>query len=183
MLRTNRGDQAPWFGSEFRRSGVQWRHSQTIFGRERERQGVSLETISQITKVSSRHLRELETGDFGSLPGGVFRKGILRGYLSALASGAGALGYGRFEHCLAELDRPAETPETLAQFAENISRNRQQETPPRVQPLARRRRHAAAAVGLRLVRLALCAARPRGAHAHAGARSRPCGSATFLGAS
>ena len=95
--------------------------------RERERQGVSLETISQITKVSSRHLRELETGDFGSLPGGVFRKGILRGYLSALHLEPEPW-VTRFEHCLAELDKPAETPETLAQFAENISRNRP-ETP------------------------------------------------------
>lgn len=95
--------------------------------RERERQGVSLETISQITKVSHRHLRELEAGEFSSLPGGVFRKGILRGYLCALHLEP-APWVARFELCLAELERPSETPETLAQFAENISRNRQ-ETP------------------------------------------------------
>ena len=96
--------------------------------RQRERQGVSLEAISQITKVSYRHLQELEAGDFGSLPGGVFRKGILRGYLSALHLEP-APWVTRFELCLAELERPAETPETLARFAENISRNRP-ETPP-----------------------------------------------------
>lgn len=95
--------------------------------RERERQGVSLETISQITKVFYRHLQELEAGDFGSLPGGVFRKGILRGYLSALHLEP-ASWIARFELCLADLDRPAETPETVARFAENISRNRP-ETP------------------------------------------------------
>ncbi len=96
--------------------------------RERERLGVSLETISQITKVSHRHLRELEAGEFGSLPGGVFRKGILRGYLSALHLEP-APWVVRFELCLAELERPADTSESVAQFAENISRNRQ-ETPP-----------------------------------------------------
>ena len=54
--------------------------------RERERQGVSLATISQATKVSERHLRELEAGDLASLPGGVFRKGIVRSYLENVAS-------------------------------------------------------------------------------------------------
>ena len=95
--------------------------------RERERQGVSLESISQITKVSQRHLQELEAGEFGSLPGGVFRKGILRAYLSALHLEP-VPWVERFEQTLAELEKPAETPESLAQFAENISRNRP-ETP------------------------------------------------------
>jgi len=91
--------------------------------RERERQGVSLEAISQLTKVSQRHLRELEAGDFASLPGGVFRKGILRGYLSALAVDP-APWIVRFEQCLAALEQPVETPEGIAAFAENISHTR-----------------------------------------------------------
>ena len=122
MLRSNRGGQAP---CPVPNSGPV--ESMESFSddlrRERERQGVSLETISQITKVSHRHLQELEAGDFLSLPGGVFGKGILRGYLSALHLDP-ALWVARFELALAELEKPAETPETIAQFAENISRNR-----------------------------------------------------------
>ena len=90
---------------------------------ERERQQVSLETISQITKVSRRHLLELEAGDYANLPGGVFRKGILRSYLSALQLDPAPWVH-RFEQCLATLEHPAETPESLAAFAENIRRAR-----------------------------------------------------------
>ena len=90
---------------------------------ERERQGISLATISQATKVSERHLRELEAGDLASLPGGVFRKGIVRGYLATLHLDP-APWMERFEHCIAEVESPVGSPETIAVFAENISRNR-----------------------------------------------------------
>ena len=91
--------------------------------RERERQGVSLETISQITKVSRRHLLELEAGDYANLPGGVFRKGIVRSYLSTLQLDPVPWLH-RFEQSLAALEQPPDTPESLAEFAENIRRNR-----------------------------------------------------------
>ena len=91
--------------------------------RERERQGVSLETISQITKVSRRHLLELEAGDYANLPGGVFRKGIVRSYLSTLQLDPVPWLH-RFEQCLAALEQPPDTPESVAEFAENIRRNR-----------------------------------------------------------
>ncbi len=48
--------------------------------RERETRGVALESIAGITKISGRHLHALEEEDFGSLPGGVLNKGIVRGY-------------------------------------------------------------------------------------------------------
>ena len=91
--------------------------------RERERQGVSLEAMSQTTKVSQRHLRELETGDFASLPGGVFRKGILRSYLETLHLDA-APWVERFELCLAEMEAPAASPAVIEEFAENVRRGR-----------------------------------------------------------
>jgi len=47
---------------------------------EREKRGVSLETVADETKVSTRFLRALEVDDFGSLPGGVFQRGIVRSY-------------------------------------------------------------------------------------------------------
>src|SRR6202020_2822164 len=51
---------------------------------ERERRKVSIEKICEETKVASRHLLALEAGEYDALPGGVFRKGIVRSYLRAL---------------------------------------------------------------------------------------------------
>jgi cytoskeletal protein RodZ len=51
---------------------------------EREGRGLSLDVLSARTKVNLRHLAALEQEDFKALPGGVFRKGIVRAYLSAV---------------------------------------------------------------------------------------------------
>jgi cytoskeleton protein RodZ len=48
--------------------------------REREMRGVTLDEISESTKISRRHLESLEKEDFNSLPGGVFNKGFVRAY-------------------------------------------------------------------------------------------------------
>lgn len=52
--------------------------------RERETRGISLDALSAETKVQSRHFLALEQDAFANLPGGVFRRGILRAYLRAL---------------------------------------------------------------------------------------------------
>jgi cytoskeleton protein RodZ len=90
---------------------------------ERERRKVSLEKISEETKVASRHLLALEAGEYAELPGGVFRKGIVRSYLAAL--GLDEVSWiERFEASLRESG--AESPEgkDWAEFAENVRRNR-----------------------------------------------------------
>ena len=51
---------------------------------ERERRGVSLASLSAQTKVNPRHLEALEQGDYKVLPGGVFRRGIVRAYLASV---------------------------------------------------------------------------------------------------
>jgi len=51
---------------------------------EREKRGVSLETVADETKVSTRFLRALEVDDYSSLPGGVFQRGIVRSYCRSL---------------------------------------------------------------------------------------------------
>jgi cytoskeletal protein RodZ len=48
--------------------------------RERESRGIALEEITDSTKISGRHLSALEGEQFAQLPGGVFNKGIVRGY-------------------------------------------------------------------------------------------------------
>lgn len=48
--------------------------------REREMRGISLNEISESTKISRRHLEALENEDFDALPGGVFNRGFVRAY-------------------------------------------------------------------------------------------------------
>src|SRR5260370_29519693 len=48
--------------------------------REREMRGITLDEISESTKISRRHLESLEREDFDSLPGGLFNKGFVRSY-------------------------------------------------------------------------------------------------------
>lgn len=48
--------------------------------REREMRGVTLDEISESTKISRRSLQALENEEFGLLPGGIFNKGFVRSY-------------------------------------------------------------------------------------------------------
>ena len=47
---------------------------------QREQCGITLEEISQSTKISNRFLRALEEDRFEQLPGGIFNKGFIRAY-------------------------------------------------------------------------------------------------------
>jgi cytoskeleton protein RodZ len=48
--------------------------------REREMRGITLDEITESTKISRRHLEALEGEHFAQLPGGVFNKGFVRAY-------------------------------------------------------------------------------------------------------
>ncbi len=103
---------------------------------ERERLGVSLDTISEVTRISTRHLLALEAGNVDQLPGGVFRHGILRNYLSVLGLDS-APWIDRFD-AEQRLSTPPEDPThpvdptaELAQFAENVHRSRPPAPPTR----------------------------------------------------
>jgi cytoskeleton protein RodZ len=48
--------------------------------REREMRGITLDEITESTKISRRHLEALESEHFEQLPGGVFNKGFVRAY-------------------------------------------------------------------------------------------------------
>jgi len=89
---------------------------------ERERRQVSIETICERTKVSTRHLMALEAGNYGDLPGGVFRKGIVRSYLAALGFEEMAW-IERFEMSLQQTGTTSAEGDWM-EFAENVRRNR-----------------------------------------------------------
>jgi cytoskeleton protein RodZ len=52
--------------------------------RERLRQGLDLQTLSDTTKISSRMLQAMEAGDLSRLPGGVFTRSFFKQYAAAL---------------------------------------------------------------------------------------------------
>jgi cytoskeletal protein RodZ len=54
------------------------------FREERERRGITLDDVSNVTKISSRMLQAIEQERFDILPGGVFNKGFIRAYAKTL---------------------------------------------------------------------------------------------------
>lgn len=90
---------------------------------ERERRQISIETICAVTKVSSRHVTALEEGNYKELPGGVFRKGIVRSYLSVLGVDESAW-MERFEASLRATGATELHDDDWVEFAENVRRNR-----------------------------------------------------------
>ncbi len=90
---------------------------------ERERRQISIETICDVTKVSSRHVHALEAGEYEQLPGGVFRKGILRSYLKVLELDE-VSWVERFEASLQENGQASTEDDGWTEFAENVRRNR-----------------------------------------------------------
>ena len=91
--------------------------------RERERRKVTLEAIRAVTKVSVSHLQALEAGNYGDLPGGVFRKGIVRSYLNALELDASPW-LEKFDAILRESGASQPESNDWVEFAENVRRNR-----------------------------------------------------------
>jgi cytoskeletal protein RodZ len=90
---------------------------------ERERRKVSIEKICEETKVATRHLLALEAGEYDALPGGVFRKGIVRSYLAALKLDE-VPWIERFEASLRESGTASPEAKDWTEFAENVRRNR-----------------------------------------------------------
>lgn len=92
--------------------------------RERESRGVTLETISDKTKVIARYLTALENENFAALPGGILSKGIVRGYARAVGLDE-KIWVDRF---VFENQKSAPSGEdgNWTEFAQNVSRTRRQ---------------------------------------------------------
>jgi cytoskeleton protein RodZ len=90
---------------------------------ERERRDITIDAICAITKVSPRHLIALEAGQYDELPGGIFRKGIVRSYVKALGLEESSW-LERFEASLRESGTSELNNDDWVEFAENVRRNR-----------------------------------------------------------
>jgi len=54
------------------------------FRKAREKKGISLDDVSNATKITARMLQAIEEENFDQLPGGVFNKGFIRAYAKHL---------------------------------------------------------------------------------------------------
>jgi cytoskeleton protein RodZ len=85
--------------------------------------GVALEHITEITKISQRHLVALEQDKYRLLPGGILSKGIVRGYVGAVGLDIGDWT-ARFVKASAASGEPVESDQGWAEFASNVGRVR-----------------------------------------------------------
>ncbi len=90
---------------------------------ERERRGISLETMCALTKLSLRQLLDLEAENYAQLPGGVFRKGFVRSYLGAIGLDE-ATWLERFEASYRASGLAGTDEIDWAGFAENVRNGR-----------------------------------------------------------
>ncbi len=96
--------------------------------RERENRGMTLEAMAAETKVKLRHLEEVEQEEYEAMPGGLFRRGIVRAYLTAVGLEEQEW-MPRFDRSLEEREQLTgklsdTTGEAWVAFAENVKRNR-----------------------------------------------------------
>jgi cytoskeletal protein RodZ len=92
---------------------------------ERLSRGIALEDITEVTKISQRHLVALEQDRYRLLPGGILSKGIVRGYVGAV--GLDVQDWtNRFVAASTESGVVTETDQGWAQFASNVGRVRLQ---------------------------------------------------------
>lgn len=92
---------------------------------ERERREQSLADVCAQTKISERQLQAIEAERYAELPPGVFRRGMVRAYVTALELDVDPW-MARFQRSYEQVvgPDPEMTPERWAEFAENVKRNR-----------------------------------------------------------
>ena len=90
---------------------------------ERLNRGIALEKITEVTKISPRHLRALEENEFRVLPGGILNKGIVRGYVNVL--GLDEMDWiSRFQRAYVASGELLEDDRNWIEFAANVGRAR-----------------------------------------------------------
>lgn len=92
----------------------------------RIKRGVALEKITEVTKISQRHLVALEQGKFGQLPGGILAKGIVRGYAGAIGLDEGVWTNRFVQACSDSGEHTIIQDNSWTAFAANVGRDRMQ---------------------------------------------------------
>jgi cytoskeleton protein RodZ len=95
--------------------------------KERESRGIAIETITDATKISSRHLLALEEEHFDVLPGGVFNKGIVRSYARVVGLDENSW-VDRFMSAYQQSGLVKDDDVSWMEFAENVGKTRHEDT-------------------------------------------------------
>jgi cytoskeletal protein RodZ len=90
----------------------------------REAKGVALEVIANATKITTRYLQAVEQERFDQLPGGVFRRSIVRSY--ARTAGLDEEVWVKRYMDISQPEEPviSEEDRAWAEFAANVGRSR-----------------------------------------------------------
>jgi cytoskeleton protein RodZ len=90
----------------------------------REAKGVALDLIANTTKITTRYLQAVEQERFDQLPGGVFRRSIVRSY--ARTAGLDEELWVKRYMEISQPEEPviSEEDRAWAEFAENVGRSR-----------------------------------------------------------
>jgi cytoskeletal protein RodZ len=91
--------------------------------RAREERGLAAESVCEATKVPLRHIHALESDAYDQLPGGVFRRGFVRSYVSVLGLEE-ADWMKRFEESCRASGLRDPSGADWAAFAENVKNGR-----------------------------------------------------------
>ena len=94
--------------------------------KEREDRGIAIDTITNVTKISGRHLLALEQEHFDVLPGGVINKGIVRGYARVVGLDE-ETWVSRFMSAYQQSGQLKDDDIAWIEFAENVSKSRPEE--------------------------------------------------------
>src|SRR5271163_1436128 len=90
---------------------------------ERLKRDIALDKITEVTKISQRHLVALEENQFRVLPGGILNKGIVRGYVKVL--GLDEMDWiTRFQHAYVASGELLDDDRNWIEFAANVGRAR-----------------------------------------------------------
>ena len=71
-----------------------------LLSEAREASGMSLEEVSEATKIRSKYLEAIEQGDFAVIPGEVYLKGFMRNYADCVGLDGGQVVARYNELCL-----------------------------------------------------------------------------------
>jgi cytoskeletal protein RodZ len=93
----------------------------------REAKGVTLDGIAAATKITTRYLQAVEQERFDQLPGGVFRRSIVRSYARTAGLDEDAWVQ-RYLDAAHEDEGFSETDQAWIEFAENVGRSRGRES-------------------------------------------------------
>lgn len=94
----------------------------------REAKGVALEVIANATKITTRYLQAVEQERFEQLPGGVFRRSIVRSYARAAGLDEEVWVKRYLEISQPENTVISEEDRAWAEFAENVGRSRSRDS-------------------------------------------------------